>query len=93
MRGFAAFVILHTCIIQVSLGDFVELESGEQDSEGNPRHWIMEVLELLQDVQVDTHTHRVCSSPCACSNHAAQHKAFSKCQSNAAAADVCIPHI
>ena len=37
---------------QVSLGDYVELRSGEQDKDGNDRPWIMRVAELFEDVKV-----------------------------------------
>jgi len=38
---------------QVSLGDFVEVYSGEKDDRGDDvRPWIMEVTELFEEVQV-----------------------------------------
>ena len=37
---------------QVGLGDFVEVYSGEKDTDGNDRPWIMEVTELFEDAQV-----------------------------------------
>lgn len=41
-------------MLQVGLGDFVEVYSGEKDIDGVDRPWIMEVTELFEDAQVPT---------------------------------------
>ena len=38
--------------VQVSLGEFVEIYSNEEDNKGNNKPWIMQVTELFQDVKV-----------------------------------------
>jgi len=44
-------------ILQVGLGDFVEVYSGEKDADGIDRPWIMEVTELFEDAQVHHSQH------------------------------------
>lgn len=39
-------------MLQVGLGDFVEVYSGERDADGVDRPWIMEVTELFEDTWV-----------------------------------------
>ena len=38
--------------LQVQLGSFVEVLSGERDAEGNDKPFLMEVTELFEDVRV-----------------------------------------
>lgn len=40
--------------MQVCLGSFVELLSGEEDANGKDRTFLMEVTELFEDVGVTT---------------------------------------
>ncbi len=44
-------------MLQVGLGDFVEVYSGETDIDSKDRPWIMEVTELFEDAQVHHQQH------------------------------------
>ena len=44
-------------MLQVGLGDFVEVYSGETDIDSKDRSWIMEVTELFEDAQVHHQQH------------------------------------